>query len=163
MAGTSRGVQVCSSTNRDSDVVDNEPPNPRNSFFGVVGLFGPVIYTVIVNCHRQRDTRLTAEAQNVITAHSGTGGNGTRRRLNMLLALEAILCAEYRYAMSPTAVVISRFILLQRNSYFTVINLIGAPIFSLVSDNHRQCDSVIEAEAARVDDMVESIRCAADY
>ena len=55
-----------------------------------------------MNRHRQRDTRLTAEAQNVIATHSGTGVNGTRRILNTLLTLETILYVEYRYVFLPT-------------------------------------------------------------
>jgi len=46
--------------------------------------------------------------------------------------------------------------------YFAVINLIGDAIFDFVPDNHRQHDGIIEADAARVDDMIERIRCAAE-
>ena len=55
------------------------------------------------------------------------------------------------------AVVISRFTDCRRNSYFAVINLIGTPVFQFVWDNHRQRDGVIEAEDAKVSDMIESI------
>ena len=46
----------------------------------------------------------------------------------------------------------------QRNSYFAMINLIGGATFYFVEDSHRQHDSVIEGEAARIDDMLERIR-----
>ena len=111
-----------------------------------------------MNRHRQCDTRLTAEAQNAIAAHSGTGVNVIRRRLKMLLALETTLCTEYRYVCPLTAVVISRFTDCRRNSYFAVINLIGTPVFWFVWDNHRQCDGVIEAEEVNVSNMIESIQ-----
>jgi hypothetical protein len=35
-------------------------------------------------------------------------------------------------------------------------------IFNFVGDHHRQHDGVLEAEAARVDDMIDRIRYAAD-
>jgi len=38
----------------------------------------------------------------------------------------------------------------------------GAAIFNLVGDHHRQRDGVLEAEAARVDDMIERIKHVAD-
>ena len=41
---------------------------------------------------------------------------------------------------------------------FTVINLIGVDIFGLVDDFHSQRDGIIEAEAARTDDLIENIR-----
>ena len=50
-----------------------------------------------------------------------------------------------------------RFILPSRNSYFLIINLMGPAIFNFVEDIHRQRDGVIEAEAARFDDLVERI------
>ena len=46
----------------------------------------------------------------------------------------------------------------RRNSYFAVINLIGGATFHFVGDHHRQRDGVIEAEAARIDDLIERIR-----
>ena len=49
-----------------------------------------------------------------------------------------------------------------RNLYFTIISLMGAAIFNLVGDHHCQCDGVLEEEAARVDDMIERIKHAAD-
>ena len=51
---------------------------------------------------------------------------------------------------------------LYRNAYFAIINLIGAGVFNFVRDRHHQRDGVLEAEAARFDDMVERIRHAAD-
>jgi len=42
-----------------------------------------------------------------------------------------------------------------------VINLIGGATFHFVGDSHCQRDGVIEAEAARMDDMIERIRNAA--
>ena len=50
----------------------------------------------------------------------------------------------------------------QRNSYFAAINFFRSAVFSLVDDNHCQHDGVLEAEAARIDDMIERIRSAAD-
>ena len=38
------------------------------------------------------------------------------------------------------------------------INLVGGAIFQHVGDHHRQHDGVIEAEAARINDMLERIR-----
>jgi hypothetical protein len=52
-------------------------------------------------------------------------------------------------------------ILYNRKSYFAIINIVGCDIFDLVEDFHHQCDGVAEAEAARIDDMVERIRHAA--
>jgi len=49
----------------------------------------------------------------------------------------------------------------QRNAYFSIINLIGVGVFNFVGDHHRQRDGVLEAEAAKIDDMVEKIRRAA--
>lgn len=49
-----------------------------------------------------------------------------------------------------------------RNAYFTVVNLIGAGVFNFVGDRHHQRDGVLEAEAAKFDDMVERIRHVAD-
>lgn len=54
------------------------------------------------------------------------------------------------------------FTVRQRNSYFTTINLIGVRVFNFVEDNHHQRDGVVEAEAARVDDMIDSIRRTGD-
>ena len=109
-----------------------EPHDSRESFFNIINFFMPAIHVAVVNCHRQRDTWLTAEAQNAIAAHSGTGVNVIRRRVKMLLTLETILCTEYGYVCPLMAVVISRFTDCQRNSYFAVINPIGTPAFQFV-------------------------------
>jgi hypothetical protein len=45
-----------------------------------------------------------------------------------------------------------------RNSYSTIINLMGPEIFDLVRDHHNQRDKVGEAEAARVEDMIKKIK-----
>jgi len=45
--------------------------------------------------------------------------------------------------------------------YFSAINLIGGDVFNFVEDHHHQRDGVIETDAARTDDMIEKIRCAA--
>lgn len=50
----------------------------------------------------------------------------------------------------------------QRNAYFAVINLIGPGIFNLAGDYHHQRDGVLEADAARVEKMIEKIWSAAD-
>ena len=42
------------------------------------------------------------------------------------------------------------------------MNLIGAVIFNHVGDHHHQRDGVLEAEAARMDDMIDRIRHVAD-
>lgn len=86
-----------------------EPPNSSNSFFTVINLFRPAIYTAVVNHHGQRDARLSAEAQSVIAAYGGTGVNATRRRLKTQLALQTILCMEYRCVCLLMAAVISQF------------------------------------------------------
>ena len=153
------------SSDRDFNVVSVgiEPPNPRDSFFNVISLFGPVISAAIVNRHMQRDALLTAEAHSAITTHGGIGANGRRTKLNTLLALQTILCTEYRYVWPRAAAAARlRFTPRQRNSYFAAINLVGVQVFDYVGDNPQQHDGIIEAEAARVDDLIEIIRCAAD-
>jgi len=120
----------------------------------------------VVNRNIQRDIRLTTEAEKAIDAYMadrGPGASETSVSLSTLLELQTILCTEYRYVQSLTVTVISPFIhLCHRNSYLTIINLIGVAVFSFVGDHHRQRDGVIEAEAARVDDLIEKIRHAAD-
>ena len=66
-------VLVCLLTNYSSDIVDIdiEPSDFRISFFDVVNLFRPTASAALVNCHRQHDMWLAAEAQNVIAAHGG--------------------------------------------------------------------------------------------
>ena len=158
---------MCPLTNYSSDIVDIdvEPSDFRNSFFDVVNLFRLTASAAIVNRYRQRDTRLAAEAQNVIAAHGASTSyaeHKMRIRLTILLELETILCTEYRYVRSFTVAAISQHLLCRRNSYFTAINLIGASVFNHVGDHHRQRDGVIEAEVARVNDMIERIRYAVD-
>lgn len=50
----------------------------------------------------------------------------------------------------------------QRNSYFATKNFVRSSVFSLVDNNHCQHNGVLEAEAARIDDMIERIRSTAD-
>ena len=90
---------MSTSADRGFEAIDIgiEPHDSRESFFNIINFFVPAIHAAVVNRHRQRDTRLTAEAQNAIAAHRGTGVNVIRRRLKTLLALETILCTEYRY------------------------------------------------------------------
>ena len=144
--------------------LDIEPSHSRSSFFGVIRLFGPTIFAAVVNRHNQRDIQLAAEADKAIVAHMNDRGPGASEvsvRLSTLLELQTILCTEYRYAWSIDATN-TRTLSSHRNSYFAIISLIGVGVFNFVGDHHRQHDGVIEAEAARVDDMVERIRHAAD-
>lgn len=139
--------------------------HPRRSFFNVVSLFGPAIFTAIMSRHGQRDQRLIAAADEAVTAHMverNPGSSETYIWLKTQVELYTILCTEYRCVRTPTIALLSKLILCQRNSYFTVINLIGSDIFNFVEDHHRQRDGVIEAEAARIDDMIERIRYVAD-
>jgi hypothetical protein len=132
----------------------------RESLFEVVGLFGPLVYTLVADRHRQLDTRLTAEVESIIAASMADRGPGACQinfALGVQLELQTILCTEYRYIRKlcrnlPTN------LLHPRHSYFTVINLIGGAVFRFVGDHHRQRDGVVEAEAARIDDMVERLR-----
>lgn len=52
--------------------------------------------------------------------------------------------------------------LLQRQSFFAVIALLGPEIFRMVADRHHQRDALLEAEAAKQDDMIERVQHAAD-
>ena len=109
--------------------------------------------------------RLAIEAQRAIISTVANGGHGGSRRLNTLLELQTVLCTEYRYVCSSLTRIWFWCLTLyphQRNAYFTVINLIGAGVFSFVEDNHRQHDGILEAEVARIDDMIERIKRAAD-
>jgi len=122
---------------------------------------------IVVNRCNQCDAKLAAEAQSVVDAHTAGrdyGGSEANIRLKTLLELQTILCTEYRYAhrqprfQSRNLTVTPYY----RNAYFTIISLAGAGIFNFVRDHHRQYDGVLEADAARMDDMVDRIRCAAE-
>jgi hypothetical protein len=111
--------------------------------------------------------RLAVEAEKVIATHTEDGDHReseSNRRLKTLLKLQTILCAEYRYVRhqqwprSQHLTIIPH----QRNAYFAIINLIGPGVFNLVRDHHRQRDGVLEAEAVRIDDIIETIRHVAD-
>ena len=52
--------------------------------------------------------------------------------------------------------------LASRNSYLGIIALVRAVVLKFTGDPHHQLDGVLEGEAARVDDMVERIKHAAD-
>lgn len=72
----------------------------RKSFFDIARLFGPTMHTVITNRHRERDIRLTAEADKAVVARMANRGSGTsddRIELNIQLELQTLLCTEYRY------------------------------------------------------------------
>ena len=74
--------------------------HPRASFFGVASLFGPLVFTFIVNRQMRRDIQLTAEAELVVaesTAGMGPGANQAEVVLRIHLELQTILCTEYRY------------------------------------------------------------------
>jgi len=122
---------------------------------------------IVVNHCNQRDAKLAAEAQKAIDAHTADedhGGKKVNIRLKTLLELQTILCTEYRYAncqlrfQSRNLTVTPYY----RNAYFTIISLAGAGIFNFVRDHHHQHDGVLEAEAARMDDMVDRIRFVAE-
>ena len=109
--------------------------------------------------------RLAIEAQRAVVSTVANGDHGGSRRLNTLLELQTVLCTEYRYVCSSLTRIWFWCLTLyphQRNAYFTVINLIGAGVFSFVEDYHCQRDGILEAEAAKIDDMIERIRHAAD-
>jgi hypothetical protein len=63
--------------------------------------------------------------------------------------------------LSLNKALILTYILLSRDSYFAILSLMGDTIFQLTRDYHNQRDALIEAEAARLDDMLERIRSAA--
>ena len=135
-----------------------------DSYFGVISLFGTTIFTIVVNRCNQRDTQLAAEAEEA--AEGDNEGGGVNRRLKIDLELQTILCAEYRYVrhqhFQPWHLTLIEACPRGRNAYFAVINLIGAGVFNFVGDRHHQRDGVLEAEAAKYDDIVERIRRAAD-
>ena len=145
---------------------ETQPSCLRNSCFEVIHLFGPTIFALVVSHYQQRDAQLAAGAAEAIGTHMMVDGTPTTNMiyvgLKTQLELETILCMEYRCARSPSVGPARRLRFSPRNLYFTLINLIGAAIFNLVGDHHRQHDGVLEAEAARMDDMMERIRHAAD-
>ena len=113
-----------------------------------------------MNRHGQRDQRLITAADEAVAAHMaerGPGAGETYVWLKTQVELYTILCTEYRCVCAPIKTLFSKLMLSQRNSYFTVINLVGSDVFNFVEDYHHQCDGVVEAEAARVDDMIERI------
>ena len=117
-----------------------------------------MIHAAVVNCYAQRDMRLIAEASDII-ASMGPGAGNTHMGLSTQLELETILCMEYRYVQPPRPHYNLRTNpFCRRNSYFSVINLIGGPIFRFVGDHYHQRDGILEAEVARMDDMIERIR-----
>lgn len=72
----------------------------RKSFLDVARLFGPTVHTVITNRHRERDIRLTAEADKAVVARMVNRGSGTSDahvELNIQLELQTLLYTEYRY------------------------------------------------------------------
>ena len=119
---------------------------------------------LIVDRCNQRDMRLAIEAQRAVISTVVNGGHGGSRRLNTLLELQTVLCTEYRYVHSLLTRIWFWCLTLYpiKEMCITVINLIGAGVFNFVEDNHRQCDGILEAEAARIDDMIERIKHAAD-
>ena len=121
---------------------------------------------LIVDRCNQRDMRLAIEAQRAVISTVANGGHGGSRRLNTLLELQTVLCTEYRYVRSSLTRIwlwhLTLYTPHRRNAYFAVINLIGAGVFSFVEDHHHQRDGILEAEAAKIDDMIERIKRAAD-
>ena len=109
----------------------------------------------------QRDVRLALETDEAAIEYGRRGVNG---RLKIHLEFHTILYEAYRYAHcvdhGPNCV--SDVCFHCRDGYFCVINLIGTDIFKYVGDHHRQRDGVLAAEAAKIDDMIERIRRAAD-
>ena len=161
---------MCLSTVCYLDVVIIDA-NYRRSFFGVIRLFGPTILAVVMARHRERDTRLHNEADRVIDACIADleAPISNRRksliRLKTKIELQTTLCTEYRYVLSinaPQKPIPGIHVLDTRDSYFNVINLIGVEIFDFVLDPHAQRDGVGERDGARIDDMIERIRHAAD-
>ena len=117
-----------------------------------------MIHAAVVNRYAQRDMRLIAEASDII-ANMGPRAGNTHMGLSTQLELETILCTEHRYIQPPRPHYNLRTNpFCRRNSYFSVINLIGGPIFRFVGDHHCQRDGVLKAEAARMDNMIERIR-----
>ena len=106
--------------------------------------------------------RLAIEAQRAIISTVANGGHGGSRRLNTLLKLQTVLCTEYRYVHSSLTQIwlwcLTQYIPHRRNVYFAVINLIGAGVFSFMEDHHHQCDGILKAEAAKIDNMIERIK-----
>jgi len=142
--------------------------NHRRSFFGVIRLFGPNIQEVVMTRYGDHDRRLRNEANRVIDARIAdlvgpTAANESYIRLKTKFELESALYVEYRYAKLITAkLVFGIHALDTRDSYFSAINLIGDGIFNFVLDFHAQRDGVGERDGARIDDMIERIRHAAD-
>jgi len=102
---------------------------------------------VILNRYRDREALLAAEVESTITAkieEKGPQANREYITFKTQLELYSVLCLEYR------------------ELYFTAITLIGENTFDYVEDSHRQRDAVAEAEGTRLDNMLESIRHAAD-
>ena len=109
---------------------------------------------------------LAIEAQRAVISTVANGGHGGSRRLNTLLELQTVLCTEYRYVHSSLTWIwlwhLTLYIPHRRNAYFAVINLIGVGVFSFVEDHHHQRDGILEAEAAKIDNMIERIKRTAD-
>ena len=78
------------------------------------------------------------------------------------LECQAILMAEYRCVRCRLSSQSLHSTRSQSRSFFSIIELLGANIFKLVADRHRQRDAVLETEAARMDDFIERIQHAAD-
>lgn len=79
-------------------VPDISLSHQRDSYFEVIDLFGPTIYTLVTSRHRQRDMQLVAEAENAIDIHLAGGTPEPNVELKTLLELQTVLCTEYRCA-----------------------------------------------------------------
>ena len=120
---------------------------------------------LILNHHTDRDAQLIAEATSLIESRMADGAPESIMawvRLRTWLEVESILCEEYRYDYRISEALVLMFTtLLSRKSIFAVINLTGSRLFESVPDFHNQRDGILEADAARLDDMLERIRFAA--
>jgi hypothetical protein len=144
--------------------VDTDLPYLRTSFFTIINLFGPTIFVVTANHYGRRDLLLTVAADEAIVARiaeKGPQANEDYIRVKIQLELQTVLCTEYRCALIPAMAPLGPHTLYNRNKYFAAVNLIGCNIFDLTGDFHHQRDGTAEAEAARIDDLVERIRHAA--
>ena len=85
--------------------IDAESLHSRRSFLNVISLFGPAIFTTIVNRHGQRDMRLITEADKAVVvcmAERGpSGASEAHIRLKTQVELYTILCTEYRCVRAP--------------------------------------------------------------
>ena len=82
--------------------------------------------------------------------------------LKTWLEVEMILCTEYRYVWLLSGLQTQHLSHLLRESYSSIVSLIGEGIFDVVADLHQQRTGVSQAEDIKIANMIERIECAAE-